>query len=278
MGRAIQRSTEGAAGERGRRLAGPKAARVYEILRDAIISTRLQPGARLVEKDLCDELGVSRTPLRDAIQRLAQQRLVTVVPSDATFVNRIVLDEVIEGQILRESVELRMVALAAERYTPDFEEAFTLLLFREALCAKRRDGAEAFAIDNAFHRLICTCAGFPGIWDTISGATGQLDRVRHRSFPLEDFYVEVSEEHQDIFEAIRRRDADGAVALLKPHLVGNLRSLGVLLAREPDLVAYDASSPAFGILAAMVPPAERAAVPRCRRAPARSSRIQHEKA
>ena len=276
MGRAIQRSTEGAAGERGRRLAGPKAARVYEILRDAIISTRLQPGARLVEKDLCDELGVSRTPLRDAIQRLAQQRLVTVVPSDATFVNRIVLDEVIEGQILRESVELRMAALAAARYTPDFDEAFALILFRETLSAKRRDGAEAFALDNEFHRLICTCAGFPGIWDTISGATGQLDRVRHRSFPLEDFYLEVSEEHQGIFDAIRRGDAQRAVALLKPHLVGNLRSLRILLAREPELVEYDASSPAFAILAAQVPPVEVVALPRRRRRAA--ARAQHEKA
>jgi DNA-binding GntR family transcriptional regulator len=252
MGRAIQTSVESAGGDRGRGLAGPKAARVYDILRDAIISTRLQPGARLVEKDLCEELGVSRTPLRDAIQRLAQQRLVTVVPSDATFVNRIALDEVIEGQILRESVELRMVALAAERYTPDLEEAFTLILFREALAAKRKDGAEAFALDNELHRLICTCAGFPGMWDTISGATGQLDRVRHRSFPLEDFHDEVHEEHQGIVAAIRSRDPKAAAERLKPHLLGNLRSLRILLAREPDLVACDPGSPAFAILESLI--------------------------
>ena len=240
---------EGTASRPGRS-AGPKSARVYEILRDAIIAMRFQPGARLLEKDLCEELGVSRTPLRDAIQRLAQQRLVTVVPSDATFVNRIVLDEVIEGQILRESIELRMVALAAERYTAEFEEPFTLLLFREALSAKRRDGGESFALDNEFHRLICRCAGFPGVWNTISSATGQLDRVRYRSFPLEDFHLEVSDEHRAIFEAIQAHDAGAAVARLKAHLLGNLRSMRIIREREPDIVECDPDSAGYAILQA----------------------------
>ncbi|KZC00472.1 DNA-binding GntR family transcriptional regulator [Methylobacterium sp. PvP062] len=226
----------------------PKAARVYATLREAIIAMQLKPGTRLVEKDLCDELGVSRTPLRDAILRLAQQRLVTVVPSDATFVNKIILDEVIEGQLVRESLELRMVALAAERFEPARQSAFELVLFREADAARRGDNAESFALDNDFHRLLCACAGFPRVWDTIHLATGQLDRVRRNAFPLQNYHVEVLDEHRAIFEALCRRDAEHAVSLLRTHLGGTLNSLRILLAREPDFVAFDPASPAFALL------------------------------
>lgn len=226
----------------------PKAARVYATLREAIIAMQLKPGARLVEKDLCEEFGVSRTPLRDAILRLAHQRLVTVVPSDATFVNKIILDEVIEGQLVRESLELRMVALAAERFEPTLRSPFELILFREADAAQRGDNAESFALDNEFHRLLCASAGFPRVWDTIHLATGQLDRVRRNAFPLQNFHIEVLDEHRAIFEALCRRDAETAVSLLRAHLGGTLDSLRILLAREPDSVACDPASAAFALL------------------------------
>ncbi|MCD7107825.1 GntR family transcriptional regulator [Rhizobium sp. DKSPLA3] len=232
------------------RVEGSKAARVYAELRDAIISMRLRPGERLLEKELCETLGVSRTPLRDAILRLAQERLVTVVPSDATFVNKIVVDTVVEGQIVRESLELRMVALAAEFFDPALAADFELVLFRERKAAERHDNEESFMLDNSFHRLLCECAGFPHVWETIRNATGQLDRVRRQSFPLQDFHMQVLEEHQAIFEAIAGRDPDAAVRILKTHLNGNLRSLRVLLDRQPDLVELDPRSAAATLIPA----------------------------
>jgi len=229
----------------------PKAARVYEALRDAIIAMRLRPGARLVEKDICAELGVSRTPFRDAVMRLAGQRLVTVVPSDATFVNKIILEEVVEGQIVRESLELRFAAIAASRFDPSFEQDFELLLWRQAKAASRRDVDESFRIDRDFHRLLCRCAGFPGIWDTIHEANGQLDRVLYRAFPLQHHYDEVIDEHRGMVDALRRRDHERIVAIMGPHLRDNLRSFRVLMDREPDLVEFDPGSAAYEIMASI---------------------------
>ena len=220
----------------------------YNRLLELILAGKIAPGTMLQERKLAEMLSMSRTPLRDAILRLAQQRLVTVVPSDATFVNKIILDEVIEGQLVRESLELRMVALAAERFEPARQSAFELVLFREADAARRGDNAESFALDNDFHRLLCACAGFPRVWDTIHLATGQLDRVRRNAFPLQNYHVEVLDEHRAIFEALCRRDAEHAVSLLRTHLGGTLNSLRILLAREPDFVAFDPASPAFALL------------------------------
>ncbi|MFD2238295.1 GntR family transcriptional regulator [Aureimonas populi] len=250
-----RRQAETTAGERARLAMAyggqelPKAARVYAALRDAIIAMRLRPGARLVEKDICAELGVSRTPFRDAVMRLAGQRLVTVVPSDATFVNKIILEEVVEGQIVRESLELRFAAIAAARFVPAFEKDFELLLWRQAEAARRCDGDESFHIDREFHRLLCRCAGFPHIWDTIHEANGQLDRVLYRAFPLEDYYGQVLDEHRAIFEALRKRDAEGVTRIMGPHLRDNLHSFRVLMNREPDLVEFDPSSSACEIMA-----------------------------
>ncbi|GGE21302.1 GntR family transcriptional regulator [Aureimonas endophytica] len=232
------------------RVDASKAARVYAELREDIMSMRLRPGERLIEKDLCETLGVSRTPLRDAILRLAQERLVTVVPSDATFVNKIAADAVVEGQIVRESLELRMVALAAELFDPAFAPEFELVLFRERQAAERQDNDESFLLDNDFHRLVCECAGFPHVWETIRNATGQLDRVRRRSFPLQDFHMEVLSEHQSIFEALARRDTATATRLMTAHLHDNLRSLRVLLDREPELVDLDPRSAAAMLIPA----------------------------
>ncbi|WP_128254137.1 GntR family transcriptional regulator [Falsirhodobacter deserti] len=92
-----------------------KSARTYDALRGRIIAMRLRPGARLAERELCAELGISRAPFREAVCRLAQEGLVMVVPSDATFVNPIVMRQVVVGHFMRANLEVPAVLLASQR-------------------------------------------------------------------------------------------------------------------------------------------------------------------
>ncbi|WP_245490590.1 GntR family transcriptional regulator [Mesorhizobium sp. M7A.F.Ca.US.011.01.1.1] len=87
----------------------PKTHQVYEIIREAIISMRLPPEAVLAEKEICAELGISRTPLREAILNLATQNLVVIRPSGGTVVNRIVLRQVLQGHMVRDTLEVRFL-------------------------------------------------------------------------------------------------------------------------------------------------------------------------
>src|SRR5579863_215379 len=161
----------------------PKTAQVYEVLRAAIISMRFPPAAPIAEKEICESLGISRTPLREAVIRLATESLILVKPGGGTYVNRIVVKEVLDGQITRDTLEVRLVRLAARNFSQAFAGRFEVSLFQQREAADRRDMDEFFRLDNDFHKLICDCSGCPNLWWTIHGATGQLDRVRRYALP-----------------------------------------------------------------------------------------------
>src|SRR5437588_1998324 len=88
---------------------------VYAALRDAIVQTELEPGRQISENELAELLGVSRTPVREAVARLRDDQLVEVVPQLGTFVTRISVDGVDDAQFLRQALECSAVRLAAER-------------------------------------------------------------------------------------------------------------------------------------------------------------------
>lgn len=214
----------------------PKAGRVYELLRGEIIALRLYPGADLPEKEICGQLGISRTPLREALLQLASEGLVRIVPSDGTFVAKIVLREVLAGHLLRETVEMRLVRLAARNFRPEHEMEFELNLFQQRATAERKQADEFFALDNQFHKLVCAASGFPSLWTTIHESTGQLDRVRRQAFPIEEHFDAVYDEHRAIYESIAAHDEEAAAATFQVQLDSAFPSLKLLRDRFPDLV------------------------------------------
>jgi GntR family transcriptional regulator, rspAB operon transcriptional repressor len=217
----------------------PKALTAYNYIRHAIITMRMEPGATISEKETCAELGVSRTPMREAVLRLAQEGLVNVVPSGGTFVNSISLRGVIEGHLIRSSLELRMVRLAARSHDAVRDRNFDLLMFLQGDAARRQDYDQSFAVDNDFHRLICTMAGFPDVWQTIHNATGQLDRIRRFAIPRSGYFDEVEQEHRAIYEAIRAGDADRAHDLMRRHLDDIAAVVEYVFADQPGLIVQE---------------------------------------
>ncbi len=213
----------------------PKATQVYEIIRAAIIAMQLRPREAISEKEICDQLAVSRTPLREAILQLAMENLVVVNPGGGTFVNQIILRQALDGQITRDTLEMRLVRLAARNYRRQFARGFEVALFEQSAAAKHNDVSAFFDLDNEFHQLICHCAGFPNCWRTIHSATGQLDRVRRHAFPTEGNFQEVLGEHKLMFERIKKHDEDGAAAAFQVQLDSIFESIRRIRAENPDL-------------------------------------------
>ena len=213
-----------------------KAAQVYELLRAAIITTMLPPGAAIVEKEICERLGVSRTPLREAIIQLTAESLVEVRPGGGTFVNLIDLKEVLNGQLTRDSLEARVVRLAARNYASEFSAAFEVCLFQQRGAAERRDMNEFFDLDNQFHKLICECSGFPHAWKTIHGTTGQLDRVKRYTLPSDDHFVESLQAHLKLYDLIKAHDEDGAARFFQSHIDWLFREIELIKQIDPDLI------------------------------------------
>ena len=215
----------------------PKAGQIYELIREAIIAMKLLPGAAIPEKEICEALGTSRTPLREAIIQLASESLVVVRPSGGTFVNLIVVHEVLDGQVTRDTLEKRLVQLAARRFTPATASPFEISLFRQKMAAEKRDIDEFFALDNSFHRLICESSGFPSAWRTIHSATGQLDRIRRYALPKGDHFMDSLKEHTEIFHHLRNRDEDAAVAAFQAHIDSLFHEVDLISQLDPDMVS-----------------------------------------
>lgn len=217
----------------------PKAVQIYELIRESIISMALLPGAPIPEKEICEALATSRTPLREAVIQLATESLVVVRPSGGTFVNLIVVHEVLDGQVTRDTLEARLVRLAARRFIPAMASPFEISLFRQKLAADKRDIDEFFALDNDFHRLICECSGFSNAWRTIHGATGQLDRIRRYALPKGDHFLDSLKQHTEIFEHLRNRDEDAAVAAFQAHIDSLFHEIDLISQLDPDMVSAD---------------------------------------
>ena len=202
----------------------PKAGRAYSTLRAAIIGMRIKPGQILNEKEICTGLDISRTPFREAILRLATEKLVRIVPSDATYVNQIAVQDVIDGYLIRQTLELRLLALATQHYQGGYDAEFELLLFQQRGASQRNDVEGFCMFDNAFHHTLCKAAGFAQVWDTIRNATGQLDRIRHYALTQPGQLEEAVSEHAQIHTALQSRDSARANALMTKHQEDILRA------------------------------------------------------
>jgi GntR family transcriptional regulator, rspAB operon transcriptional repressor len=206
---------------------------VYAALRDAIVSAELEPGRRLSENELADMLGVSRTPVREALQRLRDERLVAIVPQLGTFVTLISPDAVADAAFVREALECSAIRLATERAGPrDLEELQANLAAQER--SVEEGDTEAFdALDEALHRTLCELSGRSIAWSLSRRANGHLDRVRRLSLPEPGYLGEMVAEHRTVVAAVAAGDPDAAEATLRHHLRMVLSSLPAIQAAHP---------------------------------------------
>ncbi|OSR65081.1 GntR family transcriptional regulator [Pseudomonas syringae] len=217
----------------------PKTAQVYELLRSAIISLKLQPGETISEKDLCSQLDISRTPLREAILQLANQKLIIIRPNASTVVSPIKLKDVLEGQLVRETLEMRSVKLAARFFDDRHADAFNTSLLRQRSASQRKATDEFYSLDEDFHKIICECSGYPNLWRLLNGAKGQLDRVRRWAFPVQNHFDEVIGEHEKIASAIMSNDEATAEHLMLAHLDSIFETLQILIDERSDFFTED---------------------------------------
>lgn len=208
--------------------------RVYERVRDAIVRGEMEPGQRLSENALAERLGISRTPVREALVRLSDDRLVEIVPQLGTFVTPISPAAVRDAQFVREALECAAVRLAAERATPADVDALEGLLRRQAECRDAGDVDRFFVLDEELHGALATLAGHPIAWTLAHRANSHLDRVRRLSLPRPDYMTEMVAEHEAVIDAVRAGDPDAAEAALRHHLRMVLSVLPELRAERPE--------------------------------------------
>jgi DNA-binding GntR family transcriptional regulator len=207
---------------------------VYAALREAIVSAQLEPGRQLSENELAELLGVSRTPVREALARLRDERLVAIVPQLGTFVTLISRQAVADAAFVREALETSAIRLAV----PKADDA-TLEVLAANLAAqdRARDTADADSfdtLDDELHRTLCELSGHDVAWWLSRRANGQLDRVRRLSLPEPGYVGEMVAEHREIVAAVADGDVDQAETHLRHHLQMVLSTVPALRASHPE--------------------------------------------
>jgi DNA-binding GntR family transcriptional regulator len=211
----------------------------YAALRAAIVGAQLEPGRRLSENQLAELIGVSRTPVRDALARLRDERLVAIVPQLGTFVTFIDADAVADAHFVREALEVGAVRITAERISADAVARLRANLDdqRQAVAG---DDAERFAVlDDELHRQLCDLSGREVAWRLSERTRGQLDRVRLLSLPEAGYRGQMLAEHEAVVAAVADHDAQRAEAELRHHLQMVLSQLPAIRAAHPEFFQED---------------------------------------
>jgi GntR family transcriptional regulator, rspAB operon transcriptional repressor len=196
----------------------PKTEQIYKVLRKSIIRLERRPGDALSEKDICNEFGVSRTPVREALQRLAEEDLVDVFPHSGTYVSRISFKEAEEGFVIRNALEVESVRRACAHISDaqigNMQDIITRM--RRILLENRL--SDYIDEDDALHASIASSSALPRIWKFINLAKVHLDRMRQLSAPVPGHLAEVTEQHAAIVHALARRNATQAELAMRIHL------------------------------------------------------------
>ena len=215
------------------RRARPRGA-IYAVLRDAIVSAELAPGRQLSENELAALLGVSRTPIREALQRLRDDRLVEIVPQLGTFVTRISEDAVADAQFVREALECAAVRRAALRARDRDLGGLEAIIRRQEAAREAADFDGFYVLDDDLHRALCDLSGHDIAWSLSQRAKGHLNRVRRLSLPAPGYLMEMISEHRAVVAAVAQRDPDAAEQALRHHLRMVLSTLPAIRAQHPD--------------------------------------------
>ncbi len=213
----------------------PKAAQIYDILRNAIVNLRLPPGALVKKEVIAKKLKVSRTPVSDAINRLEENGLLEVFPQHGTFVSKILESDVRQGAFLRRALEVAAAREVAKHATPQQIELLLKNIRYQENALSAGDLDDFHAHDEEFHRLICEFTGYPRLPRLVDGSRGQLDRVRMMLLPDATRPAETVKEHEKIVDAIIAHDPDAAAKATKEHLDNTPNKLERLIQQRPEL-------------------------------------------
>lgn len=198
---------------------------VFNTLRQAILTGELKPGERLMEIHLANKLGVSRTPIREAIRKLELEGLVTMIPRRGAEVAQITgksLQDVLE---VRRSLDALCAELACERISNEEIAALEAACkdFEEA--THTRDTRVIAAADVALHDIIIKATNNNRLVQLVNNLAEQMYRYRFEYIKDYSMHSRLVEEHRIIFEAIRKKDKETAAAAAVMHIDNQMESI-----------------------------------------------------
>lgn len=198
---------------------------VFKTLRQGILTGELKPGERLMEIHLANRLGVSRTPIREAIHKLELEGLVTMVPRKGAEVAQISEKNLKDVLEVRRALDILTVELACERMPQE-----QLAMLKEAneefaRLTKTRDAVQISKADVAFHDIITRSTGNDRLIQLINNLSEQMYRYRFEYIKDTSYHELLISEHEKIYEAIAARNKEMAAKMAGSHIDNQEKSI-----------------------------------------------------
>lgn len=193
-------------------------AKVFSRIQNDILNGVYQPGDSLTEKKLCEELGVSRTPVREALRQLELEELVQSTPNKGVVVTGVTSKDIEEIYIIRMMIEGLAARWATEHITPEEIQELKDALDLEEFYTMKKDADHILKIDSKFHDILFRASKSKPLMHMLRTFHHYVQRARNASFESPERAKKVLEEHKAIFDAVVEGDADKAERVTKEHV------------------------------------------------------------
>lgn len=209
---------------------------VFHTLREAILRGDLKPGERLMELQLAAKLGVSRTPIREAIRMLEQEGLAVTVPRKGAEVARMTLKDMEDVLEIREALDELAVRLACDKISPEQLERLRSVKKDFEMNTKSKDVKKIAESDVKFHDIIYEATDNPKLVSMLSNLREQV--YRYRVEYLKDFgsYPVLIREHEAILEGLELRDCNKATTAMHEHVANQALAVKALIEQQDGQV------------------------------------------
>ena len=199
--------------------------RVFQSIREDILSGRYEQNTELKEAAIGTELGVSRTPVREALRQLELEGLVTIIPNRGAYVNMITAKDVQDIYVIRSMLEGLCARWATQSITAEQLDSMEETLCLSEYHTSKKNYEKLYELDSLFHEQLYEAGGSRILNHILSDFHDYVKMVRKATISTSSRSVTSTEEHRAIFEAIKEKDPDKAEALAKEHVKHTIESI-----------------------------------------------------
>jgi len=201
-------------------------------VRDMIFAGEFVGGQRVPEKQLCEQLSVSRTPLREALKVLASEGLLVLLPNRGARIAQITPEDLDEIFPIMGALESLAGEIASGRITDDEIDEIRALHFQMSAHHKRRELNEYFKVNQAIHMKILEATNNKTLVTTYLSLAGRIRLARYRANFAQDRWDQAVVEHEKILDVLSKRDASALAQILRTHLENTCQTVKTALGKE----------------------------------------------
>ncbi len=209
-------------------------------IRKKIIYAELEPGMKISEKELENQMKIGRTPIREALIRLRNEKLIYAVPQSGTYVSLIDMKSAVNALFVRETLEKAIMQECSANLTVDGQKALEAILEQQNRALQMSDTRNYFELDNVFHRTCYEIADREEIWQWLNTSNTHFERFRWLSLQIPKLSRRrIVDEHESLYSAIIHHNLDEISFFTTIHLHLVIEEKSAVLQKYPDYFTAD---------------------------------------